>query len=100
MEMAPAVDPPSGRVPEQLQIGPRTRVFGDGASGSSFWKIMVVPSFLGLKGFYRRRRGPRRCPEGRGGPHPRVKGGCGRYPPLAPGWPPRPPFGPRVYSVA
>ena len=32
---------------DQLQIGPRTRVFGDGASGSSFWKIMAASTFLG-----------------------------------------------------
>ena len=44
---------------DKLQIGPRTRVFGDGTSGSSFWKIMAALSVLGQKGFYRRRRGPR-----------------------------------------
>ena len=33
---------------------------------------MAAPSFLGLMGFYRRRRGPRGCPTGRGGSHPRV----------------------------
>ena len=75
MEMAPAVDPPSGRVPEQLQIGPRTRVFGDGASGSSFWKIMAALSVLGQKGFYRRWRGLRGCPRSRCGSHPWVQVG-------------------------
>ena len=31
-------------------------------------------SVLGQKRFYRCRRGPRRCPGGKGGPHPRVQG--------------------------
>ena len=51
---------PPAECRDQLQIGPRTRVFGDGVSGSSFWKIMAALSVLGQKGFYRRRRGPRR----------------------------------------
>ena len=33
---------------------------------------MAVPTFLGLMGFYRRQRGPRGCPQGRGGSHPWV----------------------------
>ena len=67
-----AMKSPSGSISppaecwDQLQIGPRTRVFGDGASGSSFWKIMAALSVLGQKGFYRRRRGPRRRPMGTG----------------------------------
>ena len=63
---------PPAECRDQLQIGPRTRVRDDGASGSSFWKIMAALSVLGQKGFYRHRRGPRRCPGGRGGPHPWV----------------------------
>ena len=51
MEMALAVDPHPGRVPEQLQIGPQTRVFGDGASGSSFWKIIAAPRFYVKRDF-------------------------------------------------
>ena len=60
---------------DQLQIGPRTRVFGDGASGSSFWKIMGASMLLGQKAIYWRRRGSRRCPRGRGGSHPRPRVG-------------------------
>ena len=41
-----SISPPA-ECRDQLQIGPQTRVFGDGASGSSFWKIMAASIFLG-----------------------------------------------------
>ena len=89
MKSSPGSISPPAEYRDQLQIGPRTRVFGDGASGSSFWKIMAAPSVLGQKGFYRRRRGPRRCPGGRGGPHPRVQGGPRQAPACGPWVPPQ-----------
>ena len=70
-----SISPPPAECRDQLQIGPRTRVFGDSASGSSFWKIMAALSVLGQKEFYRHRRGPRRRPGGRGGSHPRLQVG-------------------------
>ena len=75
MKSPPASISPPAECRDQLQIEPRTRVFGDGASGSSFWKIMAALSVLGQKGFYRRRRGPRGRPRSRGGSHPRVQVG-------------------------
>ena len=72
MKSPPGSISPPAECWDQLQIRPRTRVFGDGASGSSFWKIMAALSVFGQKGFYRRRRASRRGPRGRGGPHPRV----------------------------
>ena len=48
------IDLPSAECRDQLQIGPRTRVFGDSASGSSFGKIMAASTFLGQKAIYRR----------------------------------------------
>ena len=87
---------------DQLQVGPQTRVFGDSASGSSFWKIMAALSVLGQEGFYRRRRGPRRClGVGAGvGPTHAPRWDCGRGLPLAPGWPPWLPFDVVVYYFA
>ena len=75
MKSPPGSISPPAECRDQLQIGPRTRVFGDGASASSFWKIMAASTFLGFSGFYRSRRGPRGCPRSRGGPHPRVQVG-------------------------
>ena len=72
MKSPPGSISPPAECRDQLQIGPRTRVFGDGASGSSFWKIMAALTFLGQKAIYRRRRGARGCPTGRAGSHPRV----------------------------
>ena len=72
MKSPPGSISPLAECRDQLQIGPRTRVFGDGASGSSFWKIMAASTFLGHEAIYRRRRWPRGCPTGRGGSHPRV----------------------------
>ena len=69
-----SISPPT-ECRDQLQIGPRTMVFGDDTSGSSFWKIMAAPSVLGQKALYRRRRGPRGRPKSRGGSHPRVQVG-------------------------
>ena len=68
-----SISPPA-ECRDQLQIGPRTRVFGDGASGSSFSKIMAASTFLGQIAIYRRQRASRRGPRGRGGPHPRQGG--------------------------
>ena len=69
MKSPPGSISPPAECRDQLQIGPRTRVFGDGASGSSFWKIMAALLVLGQEGFNRRRRGPRRRPGARGGSH-------------------------------
>ena len=48
MKSPPGSISPPAECRDQLQIGPRTRVFGDGASGSSFWKIMAASTFLGF----------------------------------------------------
>ena len=77
------IDLPSGSVPGAASESPRIRFRGGGDVGSCFWKISVAPTILGLKGFYRRRRGPRRRPRGRGGSHPRVQ--VGPRPAAAPG---------------
>ena len=66
-----SISPPAG-CRDQLQNHPRTRVYGAGISGRLLWKIMAASTFLGLMGFYKHRRGPRGCPKGRGGSHPRV----------------------------
>ena len=69
---ARAVETAVSKIPEcrdQLQIGPRTRVRVDGASG--FWKIMAALTFLGLKWIYRCRRGSRGRTRARGGSLPR-----------------------------
>ena len=100
MKSPPGSISPPAECRDQLQIGPRTRVFGDGASGSSFWKIMAALSVLGQKGFYRRRRGPRRCPGGRGWSHPRPMVGPWQGAVPGPWVPPRSPFGLLVSSVA
>ena len=47
MKSPPGSISPPAECRDQLQMGPRTRVRNDGASGSSFWKIMAT--FLGLK---------------------------------------------------
>ena len=75
MKSPPGSISPPAECRDQLQMGPRTRVRDDGASGSSFWKIMAASMFLGLLGIYRRRREPRWGPRSRGGPHPPAKGG-------------------------
>ena len=75
MKSPPGSISPPAECQDQLQIGPRTRVFGDGASGSIFWKIMAALSVLGQKGFYGRRRRPRQCPGGRDASHPCPKVG-------------------------
>ena len=75
MKSPPVSISPPAECRDQLQIGPRTRVFSDGASGSSFWKIMAALSVLGQKVFYRCRRGPRGRPRSRCGSHLRVQVG-------------------------
>ena len=76
MKSPPGSITPPAECRDQLQIGPRTRVFGDGTSGSSFWKIMAASTFLGQIAIYRRRRASRRGPRGRG------RGGRGAHLPL------------------
>ena len=68
MKIPPGSISPSAECQDQLQIGPRTRVFSDGVSGSSFWKILAALPVLRQKGFYRRRRVLRECPRSRCGP--------------------------------
>ena len=85
MKSPPGSISPPAECRDQLQIGPRTRVFDDGASGSSFWKIMVALSVLGQEGFHRRWRGPRRCQGAGTGPTRAPRWAHGRGSPLAPG---------------
>ena len=59
MKSPPGSISPPAEFWDQLQIRPRTRVFGDGAPGSSFWKIMAASTFLGQIAIYRRRRASR-----------------------------------------
>ena len=68
MEMAPAVDPRPGRVPEQDQSEP-PKLVGDG--GGALYRIWENPS--GVRVFssgmiYRRRRASEGVPEGQGRP--------------------------------
>ena len=78
MKSPPGSISPPAECRDQLQMGHRTRARDDGASGSSFSKIMATSSFLGQKAIYRRRRGSRRHPRGRGGSHPRPRVGPGK----------------------
>ena len=48
MKSAPGSISPPAECRDQLQMGPRTSVRVDGASGSSFWKIMTAFTFLGF----------------------------------------------------
>ena len=50
MKSPPGSISPPAECRDQLQIGPRTRIFGDGASGSSFWKIMAASTFFRVEG--------------------------------------------------
>ena len=51
MKSPPGSNSPLAECRNQLHIGPRTRVFGDGASGLSFWKIMAALSVLVKRDF-------------------------------------------------
>ena len=75
MKSPPGSISPPAVCRDQLENHPRTRVYGGGASGSSFWKIMAALLVLGQKGFHRRRRGPRGRPMSRCGSHSRVQVG-------------------------
>ena len=98
MKSPPGSISPPAECRDQLQIGPQSRVFGDDASGSSFWKIMAALSVLGQKGFYRRRRGPgSRGRRGRGRTCGRCSTGARRRA-IARAWAPPPPGTPRRSS--
>ena len=81
MKSPPGSISPPAECRDQLRIGPRTRVFRDGVSGSSFGKIMAALPVLRRKGFYRRRRGQGQAPPaGPGGAAP-TPGALSQHPP-------------------
>ena len=64
-----SISPPAG-CRDSLQIDPELGFEVTALQDVFSGKIMATPTFLGFMGFYRLRRGPRRCLGGRGGSHP------------------------------